>query len=88
MPSAVIARYREQALARGYHGDSVVNSLFDTLAAMLGFGLARRLPSRASMALVLFLELRMVLAIRDNLSLNIIQLVQPSEVLSRWQSHR
>ncbi len=37
----IMDRYRESALARGYFGDSVVNSIFDTFAAALGFVLAR-----------------------------------------------
>src|SRR5258708_3319589 len=43
---ATIQRYRQQALASGYSGDSVLNSLSDTLACTTGFFLARALPTR------------------------------------------
>ncbi len=81
----VIERYREQALAEGYFGDSVVNSLGDTLAAALGFALARILPIWTSVVLVVGMELYLALMIRDNLTLNILQLVVPIEAISRWQ---
>ena len=79
-------RYRQSALARGYFGDSVVNSIFDTLAAAFGFALARLLPVWSIVALVIALELFALFMIRDNLTLNIIQLVYPSDVISRWQA--
>ena len=82
----IIERYREQALARGYSGDSIVNSVFDTLAAGLGFLLARLLPVRATVGLLIGIELGLAYLIRDNLTLNIIQLVSPSEVISAWQA--
>jgi hypothetical protein len=47
----VMERYRQSALARGYFGDSVINSVFDTLAAALGFVLAGVLPVWSILAL-------------------------------------
>jgi hypothetical protein len=82
----IMDRYRQSALARGYFGDSVVNSVVDTLAAALGFTLARVLPVWVSVAFVVGLELFAAYMIRDNLILNIIQLIHPSEVISRWQT--
>ena len=82
----VIERYREQALAQGYFGDSIVNSISDTLAAAAGFALARLLPVKASIALAITLELFAGYMIRDNLTLNIIQLIHPVEAISRWQT--
>jgi len=38
----VIQHYREQALAQGYTGDSIINSIFDTFAMIGGFLLARK----------------------------------------------
>jgi hypothetical protein len=82
----IMDRYRQSALARGYFGDSVINSVVDTLAAVVGFVLARILPVWLSVALVVGLELFAAHMIRDNLILNIIQLIHPSEVISRWQT--
>jgi hypothetical protein len=84
----IMDRYRQSALARGYFGDSIINSVVDTLAAMLGFALARVLPVWVSVALVAGMELFAAYMIRDNLILNIIQLIHPSEVISRWQVKR
>ncbi|MEX0752065.1 MAG: DUF2585 family protein [Xanthobacteraceae bacterium] len=81
----IMDRYRQSALAQGYFGDSVVNSVVDTLAAALGLVLARILPVWIIVALVIGLELFAVYTIRDNLTLNIIQLIRPSESISQWQ---
>ena len=82
----VIDRYREQALAQGYSGDSILNSLCDTLAMLAGFCLAARLPVRASIALALAAELFTGLMIRDNLTLNVVQLIVPNKAISAWQA--
>jgi len=82
----IINRYRQGALAEGYFGDSVVNSVFDSLSAVLGGLLARVLPVRLSAALVVATELFLAVMIRDNLALNIVQLVHPTEAISRWQT--
>jgi hypothetical protein len=82
----IMDRYRQTAMAQGYFGDSVINSVADTFAAALGFVLARRLPVAASVAIVAALEIFVLMMIRDNLALNIVQLLYPSEALSRWQT--
>jgi hypothetical protein len=82
----IIDRYRQGALARGYVGDSVINSVGDTLAMALGFVLARVLPVWVTVALTVAMELFVGFMIRDNLMLNIIQLLYPSEAISNWQS--
>jgi hypothetical protein len=82
----VMDRYRQSALARGYFGDSVVNSLFDTFATAAGFFLARLLSVWQSILLIVAIEMVLGYIIRDNLTLNIIQLIYPSESISNWQS--
>jgi hypothetical protein len=81
----VIDRYREATMALGYNGDSVINSVADLLWMMLGFGLARRLPAWASVALALGFELLALWFIRDNLTLNVLMLVWPVESIAAWQ---
>jgi uncharacterized protein DUF2585 len=82
----VIDRYRTVTIALGYVGDSVLNSMSDILMASLGFLLALRLPTRASIALVLAMEIGTAFWIRDNLALNIVMLVHPVDAIREWQS--
>ena len=53
----MIEDYRKQALAAGYTGDSILNSLMDTVAMMTGFALARLLPWQATVALAVIAEI-------------------------------
>lgn len=82
----VIQRYREQALAQGYFGDSIVNSTGDMLAAVGGFLLAWRLPVWIAIITVIVLEGVALYMIRDSLALNIIQLVHPIDSIGAWQA--
>lgn len=82
----IIDRYREATAALGYTGDSVLNSLSDIAMMALGFLAARKLPVWASVALVVLLELLPLVVIRDNLALNILMLLAPSEHIVLWQT--
>ena len=81
----IINRYRQTGLSFDYFGDTVINSVCDILAMVLGFWLARRLPVWASITIIIFLELFVAYFIRDNLTLNIIQLIHPFSAISQWQ---
>jgi hypothetical protein len=83
--STVIERYRQATIALGYVGDSVVNSLGDIAACSLGFFLAKWLPVRWSIALLLAVEAALLAVYRDNLALNVLMLVFPLESLKVWQ---
>jgi hypothetical protein len=83
---AVIDRYRESTIARGYVGDSIVNNMSDIAMMAIGFLAARRLPLWASIVVVLVLELIPLLVIRDNLFLNVWMLLAPNQSVLNWQS--
>jgi len=81
-----IRHYRKQPPAQDYAGDSIVNSLADTLAMALGFVLAWRLPVIAVIAISVLLEVGVALNIRDNFTLNVLSFVYPFEFIRRWQN--
>jgi len=82
----VIQHYREQALAQGYTDDSIINSLSDSLAMVAGFLLAWRLPVVATFAVALALETFLAYQIRENLTLNVINLIHTFPAIHDWQS--
>jgi len=81
----IIDRYRAQTIALDYYGDSVLNSICDVLAMMIGFWIARRLPVLATVALGIGLEVLCLVVIRDNLTLNVLMLVHPVQAVLDWQ---
>ena len=70
----------------GYTGDSIVNSMADIGWMTLGFLIASRLPTRASIAMAVAFELFTLAMIRDNLTLNVLMLAWPIEAVKHWQA--
>ena len=82
----VINRYREVTISLDYYGDSVLNSICDIGAMVLGFIMARKWPVWLIVALAIGMELFVGYMIRDNLTLNIIMLLYPNDAVLNWQS--
>ena len=80
----VIQHYSQQALAVCYVGDSILNSLSDTLMMCIGFFFASRVRARYIVSVAIGFEIFTASMIRDNLALNVINLIAPAQ----WASIR
>lgn len=88
---ATIQHYRQQAIAAGYVGDSILNSVMDTVTMCTGFLIAWRAPARYVAIAAVCLELFTLAMVRDNLTLNVVGLVLPSDwtvirAIHDWQA--
>jgi hypothetical protein len=72
----VIDRYR----------DSIINSMSDIVAMMMGFGFAASVRWWVSAIAIVVMEIGVAMVIRDNLLLNILMLIHPFEAIKRWQA--
>jgi hypothetical protein len=81
----VIDRYRTATAALGYLGDTIGNSLGDSLFCLAGFALAWQIGWKWSMLLFVAVEVILLLTIRDNLTLNVVMLLMPLDVIREWQ---
>ena len=82
----VIDHYRLTTSSVDYYGDSILNSLFDTLSMAAGFILATRLSLGIIITIALFFEILAAIVIRDNLTLNVIMLLHPFDFIRQWQT--
>lgn len=84
----IIERYRSVTISLDYYGDSVLNTVCDVLAMVLGFWLAARMPVWLTVVLGVAMEAFTMWMIRDGLALNILMLVWPVDAVAQWQSLR
>jgi hypothetical protein len=82
----IIDRYRAATISLDYYGDSIINSMSDIAAMMIGFAFAASVRWWVSLIAVLLMEIGVVLMIRDNLFLNILMLLHPFEAIKQWQA--
>ena len=83
--NAMIERYRATTISLDYYGDSVVNSVGDILAFVLGYAAAGAIPTWVSVASVVAAETLLIFWIRDNLLLNVLMLIHPIAAVKAWQ---
>src|SRR5688572_31771029 len=82
----VIDRYRAATISLDYYGDSILNSMSDIMAMMLGFASAANVRWWWSAIAILVMEIGVAIVIRDNLFLNILMLIHPFEAIKQWQA--
>jgi hypothetical protein len=82
----VINRYRAETISLAYFGDSILNSVFDTVAMIAGFAFASQVSVRFLIASAAVIELGLAWWIRDNLTLNVIMLLHPLDGIRTWQA--
>ncbi len=81
----IIDRYRQVTISLGYVGDSILNSLSDILMMSAGFLFTSKVRPWITVAVFVAMEVGCALWVRDNLTLNIIMLLYPLEVIKNWQ---
>jgi hypothetical protein len=82
----IINRYRAGTISFDYFGDSIVNSISDSMMMMVGFALAYLLPAWSIVALAVVTEIALAYLIHDNFTLNVIMVLHPIEAIKAWQA--
>ena len=82
----IIERYRAGTISLNYYGDTIVNSISDTLTALVGFLFAAWAAPILTILVGIAMEAGLAFAIRDNLALNIVMLVHEIPWIKAWQA--
>jgi hypothetical protein len=81
----VVNRYRAETISLGYYGDSILNSVADIVACLVGLLLSWRRRALVTVSWVVASEVALAMAIRDNLTLNVLMLIYPVPAIKAWQ---
>ena len=81
----VIERFRAVTISLDYYGDSVLNSVWDSIIMMVGVLMARRSTVWLSVAVLLGTEALAAWMVRDGLALNTLMLLYPVQAVKDWQ---
>jgi len=84
----VLNRFREATISFGYRGDSVLNSMMDSIFMSIGLYTATLLRLRNIIILFLTVELISASFARDSLILSTLMLLYPIESVKTWQMGR
>lgn len=82
----MIERFGDTGLGQPYAGDSILNSVGDTVFTLAGFALAMRLPVAATIVLAAALEVAAGLVARDSFLLTLVTFIHPLDAIQRWQA--
>lgn len=82
----IIQRYRAATISLSYYGDTIVNSISDTLTAVVGFLFAAWAPPIVTILIGIGIEAGLAFAIRDNLTLNVVMLIHEVPWIKAWQT--
>jgi hypothetical protein len=82
----LMKRYGEAGVE--YHGDSLVNSLGDIVSMAVGYIVAGLVPVWLSIVILIGTEAWMLWYLRDNLTLNIMNLIHPIDWINEWQKQK
>lgn len=82
----VIEQYRANTASLEYYGDSILNTMGDILACIVGFFAAFKMKWTHGLILFVAIEVFMLLTIRDSLLINVLMLTYPVEAVKIWQT--
>lgn len=81
----IIEKYRENTASLDYFGDSIANSVGDVAACVIGFWVAVKVGWWWSLVFFIFVEIALLVWIRDSFLLNIVMLIYPLDAIKQWQ---
>src|SRR5262249_16524049 len=82
----IIQRYRADTISIAYYGDTIVNSVSDTLTAVVGVLFAAWVPPTATILVAVAIEVGLAVPVRDNLVVSMSMLGHEVRWMKGWQA--